>query len=73
MELEFVAEFGTLVRYAYYECSAGDGILRRLIVQFAACVLEDVKSLNGWRELVMELLDFGMDLLDARCGLPSII
>lgn len=60
----FVRDFGSLVRYLYIDCNTEGSALKLLIAQFAACVVEDVKNLEGWPELVKEVPAFGVDLVD---------
>ena len=59
----FVPEFGGLVRYVYNDCTTAESQLRQLVAQFAACVVEDVGGLEGWRLLLNEVPDFAVDLL----------
>lgn len=61
----FVTELGTLVRYLYRGYRGRTDALQGLIAHFAACVVEDVKGLTGWQELLMEVPAFCRDLLDA--------
>lgn len=58
----FVTDFGRLVRHSYHDCSAGGNTLQILIAQFAACVFEDAKDLDGWQELLKEVPTFHSDL-----------
>lgn len=60
----FVTEFGNLVRYTYHECGERDNSLQRLIAHFAVCVVEDVKGLKDWQELMKEVPAFCLDLID---------
>lgn len=62
-ESAFIPGFGGLVRYVYSNCMTADGQLRRLVAEFAACVVEDVCSLEGWSVLLNEVPDFAADLV----------
>ncbi|KAH8889957.1 hypothetical protein GQ53DRAFT_842496 [Thozetella sp. PMI_491] len=61
-ESAFVPEFGGLVRYVYGNSAAGSQ-LRRLVAEFAACVVEDVSSLEGWPVLLEDMPAFAADLV----------
>jgi len=60
----FIPEFGRIVRYVYDCHTIGGRLLRNLMAQFAACVVEDVSCLDGWRELLNEMPDFTVDLVN---------
>jgi len=67
----FIPEFGALVRYMYNEHTIKGGQLRQLVVQFAACVVEDVLGLAGWLQLLDDVPTFAADLIDQmanRCS-----
>lgn len=59
----FVPEFGELVRYVYGDRTAGGRQLRRLVAEFAACLVEDVGSLEGWHLLLKDAPAFAADLI----------
>ncbi|KAK3389613.1 hypothetical protein B0H63DRAFT_556738 [Podospora didyma] len=59
----FVPEFGALIRYVYDERTIRGYQLRELVIQFAACVVEDVLGLAGWLELLDEVPKFAADLI----------
>lgn len=58
---EFVKDFGRVVGYLYHN-RTGDNALQLLIAQFAACIVEDVKDLDGWAELLKDVPAFCQDL-----------
>lgn len=68
----FIADFGRLVRHSYHESGAGGNNLQLLITQFASCVLEDVKDLEGWAEQMGEVPafrnDLGLTLAEIHCA-----
>ncbi|KAK9443822.1 nucleoporin FG repeat region domain-containing protein [Metarhizium brunneum] len=51
-----------LVQFVYKECDTCDSSLRLLIAGFAACVIEDVSRLEGWRGLLTDVPAFKADL-----------
>jgi len=60
----FILEFGALVRCVYDERTIRGCQLRQLVVQFAACVVEDVLGLAGWPQLLDEVPKFAADLIN---------
>jgi hypothetical protein len=62
--LTFVPEFGGLVRHVYNDCTTAESQLRQAVAEFAACVVEDVGGLEGWRLLLTEVPGFAVDLLN---------
>ncbi|OAQ69260.1 nucleoporin FG repeat region domain-containing protein [Pochonia chlamydosporia 170] len=60
----FVPVFKRLVQFVYKECDTRDSSLRLLIAGFAACVIEDVSRLEGWRGLLTDVPAFRADLAD---------
>ncbi|KAK9444609.1 nucleoporin FG repeat region domain-containing protein [Metarhizium brunneum] len=58
----FVPVFKRLVQFVYKECDTRDSSLRLLIAGFAACVIEDVSRLEGWRGLLTDVPAFKADL-----------
>ncbi len=60
----FVPEFGGLVRYVYGNRTDRGCQLRRLVAEFAACVVEDVNDLEGWTMLLEEVPTFTADLVN---------
>lgn len=58
----FVPVFKRLVQYVYNECDTSDSTLRLLVAEFAACVLEDVSKLEGWKGLLTDVPTFKVDL-----------
>lgn len=62
-----MADFGKLVRYLYNNCGGRGNALQRLVAQFTECVMDDVKGLEHWQDLVMEVPAFGLDLMDILC------
>lgn len=59
----FLYELGGLVQYIYDQ-TVTRSQLRLLIVEFVACVVEDVSNLEGWPTLLKDVPDFAADLLD---------
>lgn len=57
----FIPNFGRLVRHVYG--SLGGRQLQLLVVQFAACLIEDVSGLEGWSTLLKDVPDFAADLI----------
>ena len=62
---EFVTDFGKLIRYLYQGFPAGSNALQLLTAQFAACIVEDMKGLEGWVDLIKEVPAFSNDLGNA--------
>ncbi|EXL41494.1 hypothetical protein FOCG_16298 [Fusarium oxysporum f. sp. radicis-lycopersici 26381] len=62
-ERTFVPIFGGLIRFVYSSCHIQGGKLRRILANFAACVLEDVCLLEGWHELITEVPSFAVDMV----------
>jgi hypothetical protein len=60
----FISEFGNLVRYVYGHCPAGEHFLKKLVTQYAACVVEDVCRLEGRWILLKEVPGFAADLVN---------
>ncbi|KAK3943776.1 hypothetical protein QBC46DRAFT_417847 [Diplogelasinospora grovesii] len=60
---DFVPKFSALVRYVYGNRTAEECRLQRVVAQFAACVVEDVRDFEGWSGLLNEVPDFTIDLV----------
>lgn len=67
----FIPIFGELVRLVYHDCTDGENSLHHVLAQFASCVFEDVRLLEGWHGLIAEVPSFSIDLvykLTDRCA-----
>ncbi|KAM3537532.1 hypothetical protein ARSEF1564_009548 [Beauveria bassiana] len=61
---EFITDFGRVLSYLY-RSRAGDNALQLLIAQFAACIVDDVRNLDSWAELMKDVPAFHYDLVHA--------
>jgi hypothetical protein len=60
----FIPDFGGLLHYVYGNCTDRGCRLRRLLAEFAACVVEDVSGLERWLMLLEEVPAFAADLVN---------
>ena len=64
---DFVRDFESLVRFVHNDYAMQDCSLRALIPEYAACVIKDVLTFEGWAGLPVDL-----PILEADIGLALV-